>query len=261
MNRLLTLSTLFLFTLGLVACNHDSNEAVLQELKTINAKLDKMKAPRRGQRPPMKKPVPKTVYSVGVDGSPSHGSSNAKVTIVEAYEFACPFCYRVNDTISKLLKQYGKDLRVVYRNYVVHPSTATIPAMAACAAQRQGKFLPMDKLIWEKGFKKGRDLSEKNMIKLAGELKLNMKQFNKDLKGDSCKKQLEKDQKELSAVGVRGTPAFFINGRFLSGAQPIDRFKALIDEELKKANAAIAKGMSASNYYRDMVIKKGKKTL
>jgi predicted DsbA family dithiol-disulfide isomerase len=115
-------------------------------------------------------------------------------------------------------------------------------------------------LIWEKGFNAGRNLSQENMEKLAGEVGLNMGKFKADMEGD-CKKIVEQEQAEMRAVGARGTPAFFINGRFLSGAQPIENFKAIIDDELKKANDRIAKGTPVANYYEEWVLKKGKKTL
>lgn len=144
---------------------------------------------------------------------------------------------------------------------MVHPQQATIPALAACAADRQGKFKEMSKLIWEKGFKAGRNLSQENMDKLAGEVGLDMKKYKADSDG-ACKDIVRKDQAELAQVGVGGTPAFFINGRFLSGARPIEQFKALIDEELKKANERIGKeGTTAANYYEKWVMEKGEKKL
>ena len=144
---------------------------------------------------------------------------------------------------------------------MVHPQQATIPALASCAADKQGKFKEMTKLIWEKGFKAGRNLSQENMDKLAGEVGLDMKKFKADSEGP-CKDIVRKDQAELAQVGVGGTPAFFINGRFLSGARPVEQFKALIDEELKKANERIGKeGTTAANYYEKWVLEKGEKKL
>jgi protein-disulfide isomerase len=96
-----------------------------------------------------------------------------------------------------------------------------------CAADKQGKFYPMYNLIWDKGYKAGRNLSLENMETLAAEVGLNMDKFKDDMKGD-CPKIVRKDQQELGQVGVGGTPAFFINGRFLSGARPIEQFKALV---------------------------------
>ena len=143
----------------------------------------------------------------------------------------------------------------------MHPQLATVPALAACAGDKQGKFHEMTKLIWEKGFNAGRNLSQENMDKLAAEAGLDMGKFKKDVEGP-CKDVVRQDQQELAQVGVGGTPAFFINGRFLSGARPIEQFKALIDEELKKANERIGKeGTTVENYYQKWVMEKGEKKL
>lgn len=144
---------------------------------------------------------------------------------------------------------------------MVHPQVATTPALAACAAHKQGKFAEMEKLIWEKGFNAGRNLSAENMMTLAKEAGLNMSKFEADMNGEECKKAVQTDQAQLAAVGTRGTPAFYINGRFLSGAQPFDRFKAIIDEELEKADAALKGGAKLETYYTENVVKKGKKSL
>lgn len=87
-----------------------------------------------------------------------------------------------------------------------------------------------------------------------------MAKFKADMAGP-CPKIVVKDQQELARIGTRGTPAFYINGRFLSGARPIQFFKQIIDEELKKANAAIAKGTPVEKYYQEFVVKKGAKKL
>ncbi len=149
---------------------------------------------------------------------------------------------------------------MVFKHYVVHPQTATLPARAACAGHLQGKFSEMEKLIWEKGYNAGRNFSQDNLDSMAKELGLNMDKFKSDMSGE-CAQVVQKDQRELAQVGARGTPAFFINGRFLSGAQPIDRFKAVIDQELKKANERIEKGTPVEKYYDEWVLKKGLKKL
>lgn len=168
---------------------------------------------------------------------------------------------RVGPTVDQLLKDYEGDIKVVYKNYVVHPQVATTPALAGCAAARQGKFKEMEHLIWEKGFKANRNLGADNMEAIAKEVGLDMNKFKADMNGAECKKTIQTDQAQLAAVGARGTPAFFINGRFLSGAQPIDRFKALVDEELKKANENIKKGAKVETYYDEFVFKKGEKKI
>lgn len=204
--------------------------------------------PRRPNRPD-----PAAVYSVPVDGSPFVGPANAKVTIVKSFEFACPFCDRVRPTLDELQKRYGKDLRIVYKHYIVHPDKATVPAHAACAAAKQGKFAPMYEAIFDKGFQQNRDLGRDKMIALARSLRLKMRKFKADMDSQECKDRVVNDQAAMVQVGVRGTPAFFINGRFLSGAQPVDRFAAIIDEELAKANQAIAAGTAQKGYYESIV--------
>ena len=92
------------------------------------------------------------------------------------------------------------------------------------------------------------------------EIGLDLTRFRADQNGP-CKGIVASDQASLSKVGLRGTPGFFINGRFLSGARPIDQFKTLIDEELAKAKKRIRKGTKRRKYYQTWVVEKGKKNL
>jgi len=131
-----------------------------------------------------------------------------------------------------------------------------VPALAACAADRQGKF----KAMYDKVFANFRNYGDAKMTELASSLGLDMDQFKRDKDG-ICKKTLQKDRAELARVGAGGTPAFFINGRFLGGNQPYGRFKALVDEELKKAQARVAQGTKVEDYYNEFVLKKGLKAL
>ncbi|TPV95576.1 MAG: DsbA family protein [Myxococcales bacterium FL481] len=274
--RTISLGLVGTATLALTVCQRpapsasdaNANAEITDRLDKIEERLDKIekglkaveKSAAKSKRPSRPRPDPKTVYSVPLGNSAYSGPEHAKVTIVEVFEYACPFCDRVRGTLKQLAKDYGDDLKIVYKNYVVHPQVATTPALAACAAGKQGKYSEMMELIWEKGFKAGRNLGAENMTKLAKETKLDMKAYESDMSG-ACKTELADDRKMLSAIGVRGTPAFFVNGRYLSGAQPIDRFKAIIDEELEKANKAVASGASVEAYYAENVVKKGKKKL
>lgn len=257
-----------LCTMAAVAACEAQGRNVDAKLDDIVARLDKLEKdlqarPAAGRGMPQQRqrmePDPTKVYAVPIEGAPAKGPEHAKVTLVEAFEFACPFCERVNGTIDQLQKEYGNDLKVVYKNFVVHPDTATIPAQAACAAHKQGKYEQMTKLIWEKGFKAGRNLGRENMDKLASEAGLDMNRFKADIEGEECKKMVQQDQAQLASVGVQGTPAFYINGRYLSGAQPIDNFKRVIDEELKKANERVAQGTKVEDYYKKFVLEQGLK--
>jgi protein-disulfide isomerase len=230
---------------------------------------------------------------VPIEGDPFQGPADAKVTVVKAYDYACPFCEKVRDTMDELRKKYGNDVRIVYKQFVVHPQVATSGALAACAASKQGgpdKFVAFDNLLWDKGFKtrqfdkdvdpgaaagaeKGSGAPAGAPVKcwdspggcpivlgFAKELGLDEAKFKADMKGD-CQQLIAKDMKDLQQLGVGATPSFFINGRFISGAGPVEGFEAVIDEELKKANEKIQSGVPAAQYYQQVIVDKGQKTL
>jgi len=276
-----------LMLLGVVvvaACSPD-NSNLERKVDTLTKKVDQLLSQGRGgagaqaPRPARAEPDFAKTYAMPIDGDPVDGPADAKVTIVKAYDYACPYCEKVRDTMDELRKKYGNDLRIVYKQLVVHPQVVTASALAACAANKQGKFKEMDQLLWDKGFK-GRQYdkdapaeaggpSQKCWDSAAGcpvvlgfaqELGLNLDKMKVDMKGE-CQALVQKDQRDLQTLGVSGTPAFFINGRYLSGAQPLDRFVALIDEELKKANEKIQAGMPAASYYQQAVLDKGLKQL
>ena len=177
-------------------------------------------------------------------------------------------------TIEELHKKYGNELRVVYKQLVVHPRNAMAGALAFCAAAKQNKHVEMNNLIWDKGYKaKQLDNSDvdggkcwdvadgcKNVVGYAQELQLNVDKFKADMKGE-CQQLVQADAKSLQQFGVSGTPGFFVNGRFIGGAVPIENFTALIDEELKKANERIQQGTPQADYYKTWVLEKGLKSL
>jgi protein-disulfide isomerase len=198
------------------------------------------------------------VYAVPVDGSPVEGPADAKVTIVKAFEFACPFCERSRPTLREIRSKYGNDVRIVYKHFIVHQDAAVAPARAVCAAHLQGKFTAMKDAIWDKGFNAGRDLSEENMKRQARSVGLNLRRFEKDMNGP-CAERVEKDHALLARVGVQGTPYFFVNGRLVRGAMPFDVFQKLIDEELAKATEVIqTQGVKAADYYDAVIVAKGR---
>ena len=154
------------------------------------------------------------------------------------------------------------------KHLVVHPTTAMSGALAYCAAAKQGKVAEMDNGIWEKSFKARKfdpdkcwesDAGCPTLNEIATELKLDMAKFKADMKG--CTALVQTDMRDLQKFGVGATPSFFINGRFISGAVPIDNFVTVIDEELKKANERVQQGTPAAQYYQQWVMDKGLKSL
>ncbi len=226
-------------------------EELVAKLTAIEDKLAKQPAP-----PPRRRyPDPSAVYAYPIGTSPSLGLPTAKVTIVMVYEFACQYCAKAWKTVDALRKKYGKDLRVVYKNYVVHPVQAMPAAKAACAASLQGKFRVMADLLWAKAFEP-RQYDQGNIDGLVVEAKLDFARYEADSAG-ACAIEIAADNDVARKFAVNGTPGFFINGRYLSGAKDQATFEALIDEEMRKANAAIKAGTKPEHIYAQEVIGKG----
>lgn len=258
--------------LAVPGCKRDDT-AVAEKLDSIAARLDSIEknlaaAPRgaaganaaAGQRAQRPRPKPELTYSVPIDGAPIRGDKEALVTIVEAFEFACPYCEQSRGLMDQVLEKYPNDVRVAYKHYIIHPNVATTPALAACAATAQGKYSAIEPLIWDKGYKANRNLGADNMLALAKEAGLDVARFKADMEGKACADKVKRDQAELAQVGVGSTPNFFVNGRHVPKRSP-EAFQALIDEELKKAKERVSQGTKPADYYKEWVVAKGEKKL
>ena len=213
--------------------------------------------PAQAEQPaqPQRPAVDATVWKVTVDPNDAkQGAAEPLVTIVQFSEFQCPFCARVTPTMKQLLEAYPNDVSVVFKHSPLPFHNNALPAsLAAIAAGKQGKFWEMhDKL-----FEGQRELSPENIDKWAGELGLDMAKFKADMDSPEARKQVELDQKLASEVNARGTPNSFVNGRQVTGAQPFDAFKALVEEELEKAKKLVDGGTPRANVYAE-IIKDGK---
>lgn len=165
-------------------------------------------------------------------GRPVRGNANALITIVEYSDYECPFCSRAEPTIAQLLKDYPNDIRVIFaHNPLPFHKNAKLAHQATWAAQKQGKFWEMHDRI----FQNTRNISEPALLTLAKELGLDMDRFQKDLKSPEAVAAIDNSIKEGSERGVSGTPSFLINGELLVGAQPIDKFRTLINKKLDEA--------------------------
>jgi protein-disulfide isomerase len=174
---------------------------------------------------------PNKIYEVSADDDPYIGPKDAKVTLIEFSDFECPFCRKNVATIKELIKTYGGKIKVVFRDFPLdfHKNAKSAALAAGCAAD-QGKFWQYHDKLFE-----NQEKLELESLKLyAKELGLNTAEFNKCLDSKKHEAEIEKDIQDGQKVGVSGTPTLFINGRKVEGAQPIDQFKKIIEEELKK---------------------------
>jgi len=159
------------------------------------------------------------------------GPANAPIELIEFSDFQCPYCLRAHPVIKQVLSTYGDKIRFVYRNYPLpnHPNARPAAEAAQCAAE-QGKFWPYhDRLFADQS-----KLANDDLKRTAAELGMNAGQFNACFDTHKYQARIEADVRAGNEAGVSGTPAFYVNGRMLTGAQPFEVFKRTIDEELER---------------------------
>lgn len=164
--------------------------------------------------------------------NPALGPVGAKVTVIEFSDFECPFCNRSQGVNAELRKKYEGKIRWVFRDFPLpfHQNAMSAHIAANCAIP-QNKYWDYFSLLFENSG----NLSKENIAILADKAGLEKKAFNDCLaNADSIKTEINSDLEDGRKLGVNGTPAFFINGIFVEGAQPQANFEKIIDEELSK---------------------------
>ena len=179
------------------------------------------------------RPDPNRRYPVSTKGAPVRGDPEAKIAVVEFSDFQCPYCGRAVTLLDQISKTYGDQVRIVFKHLPlsIHPKAPAAHA-AAEAAHRQGKFWEMHNKI----FANQAEMSPEKYRQYAKEIGLDLARFDRDVADASLKQRIDADAAEAERLGVTGTPAFFVNGRYLAGAVPFERIKALLDEDLGKTS-------------------------
>lgn len=160
---------------------------------------------------------------------PTRGPEDAPIQMIEFSDFQCPYCESAFPIVNQVLNTYGDRIHFTYRHYplAIHPRARPAAEASQCAAE-QGKFWPFyDKLFGDQS-----RLSDGDFKQYAAQLGLDTAQFNACVDSHKYKAEVDVDIRAGDEAGVSGTPAFYINGRMLSGAQPFEAFKRIIDEEL-----------------------------
>jgi protein-disulfide isomerase len=169
--------------------------------------------------------------NVAEAGRPALGPPNAPVTMIEFSDFQCPFCLRAFPTLMKVLSTYGNQIRLVYRHYPLknHPQARPAAEASQCVHE-QGKFWQYHNLL----FGKPNQLSDAELKQAAVSVGVEPSAFDACMASHKYAADVDADIAAGDEAGVSGTPAFFINGRILSGALPFEAFKKVIDEELAR---------------------------
>ena len=170
--------------------------------------------------------------TLNLDGAPSRGAADAPVMLVKFEDFHCPFCKEAQGILGAIAARYGERVRIVHKDYPIdalHPQ-ARLAHLAARCAHEQGKFWAYHDALYAAAPKASpEDL--KSFARLAG---VELGRFETCLASGKYAAAIENDIDEGTKAGVSGTPAFFINGRLIGGAQPLEKFVRVIEDELEQ---------------------------
>lgn len=169
-------------------------------------------------------------FDIPIGTSPIIGPPDARVTLVVFSDFQCPYCSKEFPVVEQLLKKYPSDLNVVYKHFPLRSHKfATQAAIAALAANKQGKYLELSREM----YKNYRSLNETTLNEYAANIGLDMKKFEEDRKNKAFEQQLQQDRQLARKVGVRGVPSLYINGRAVQN-RSLQGMAAMVDQQLKK---------------------------
>lgn len=201
------------------------NRTGMQHNIYVSGLREKAKIEYKLEKPPVQR------VDVGKDDDPTRGAANAKIEIIEFTDYQCPFCKKARPTILQILGEYKESVSYTLRDFPLSFHKESFGAhLAAQCANDQGKYWEYT----EKLFANQQGLKVEQLKGYAKDLGLEATVFDPCLDGKKYAEEVQKDLDEGQKYGVSGTPAFFINGILLSGAQPYSAFKEVIEDELKK---------------------------
>lgn len=171
------------------------------------------------------------VQQIRTDGAPRLGKADAPVEIVVFDDFQCPYCAKLVPHLKEAIKQSGGQASLVFKHFPLQMhKLAKTAAEASIAAQEQGKFWEYHDLLFENYNR----LTEEKLVDFAKQLNLDMAKFEADRKSPKLVNRVFLDQQEGTQVGVRGTPAVYINGRQFQGERTAQGLLREIQMELSK---------------------------
>jgi protein-disulfide isomerase len=168
--------------------------------------------------------------AVAIGSSPSQGPASAKVVVVEFGDFECPYCGEEEPIVTQMLSDYAGRIRFVFKEFPlssIHPY-AELAAEAALAANAQGKFWPYHDTLYANQSA----LARSDLDTYASKVGLDMTKFDAALDDGTYVAAVAADVAEGTALGVDGTPTFFVNGIAVVGAVPYSQLQGVIDAQL-----------------------------
>ncbi|HEY3234825.1 MAG TPA: thioredoxin domain-containing protein, partial [Polyangiaceae bacterium] len=231
---------------------------VYVELTKKNAAVSPEQPSQQQQQKPQEPPEDTAVWKVPVNSDdPVRGNKDALVTIVEFSDFQCPFCKRVGVTMKQIMDKYKDDVRIVWKDTPLpfHPRAKPAATLARHVYKAKGNagFWAVHDDLFESQPK----LEDDDLKTIAEKHGGGWSQIQSEITSGKFDDKFNQCAEQASDLNARGTPHFFVNGRRVQGAQPIEKFTAVIDEQLAKAKAIVARGIPRSQVY-DEVMKEGK---
>ena len=195
--------------------------------------------------------VPGAILDVpGLKDMPSVGAGEPKVLLIEFSDFQCPYCRVGAANLHEVMGAHGQVVRVWFVNTPLSfHDRARDAALAALAAHRQGKFFAYA----ERLFEHQDALDDSALSGYAADVGLDVARFEKDRGGAAVAEALERDRRLAGLAQVSGTPIFILNGRVIEGAKPPEAFAEVIEEEVRKVEAEMAKGVTLRNALKTVI--------
>lgn len=166
-----------------------------------------------------------------IEGAESYwlGAAKPKITIVEFADFACPYCQKSFSKIREIGLKYGKDVKIIFRNYPMHENSPELAMAARCAGEQGLFWLMHDKLFLNQDAVENQGLAE-----FANQIGADLNKFNSCMADGKYLELIKKDAANGEELGVTGTPTWFINGQKIEGDIPYELFNKIIEEMIKK---------------------------
>jgi len=175
---------------------------------------------------------------VDAHGSQQLGSEKATVTLVEFADYECPYCQKVAADVKKLVADYGDKVSFSYKDFPLPMhARAEKAAEAARCASKENKYWEFHDEIFH-----SKELDVDQLKAQARALKLDPVKFDKCLDTGEEASAVEQDRKEGEKLGISGTPSFFVNGHYLSGALDYAALRQIVDQQLAAPTQIAASG-------------------
>jgi protein-disulfide isomerase len=169
---------------------------------------------------------------VNTKGAPVRGEPDAKVAVVEFSDFQCPYCGGAVHDADQIAQTYGDKVRIVFK----HCRSRCIRRRRRRTRRPRPRTARASSGDARQDLRDQKSMSPEKYREYAREIGLDLARFDRDVADASVKQRIDADAAEAAQLGITGTPAFFVNGRYLKGAVPFEEIKVLLDEDLGKTS-------------------------